>query len=265
MVLLDEAGLGRSATRLAHGRCLAPLVEHFWIRARPHLRDRWRIVPDTSGYLIFAAWNRPARVETRLFLVGARSRYADIDVTDRFLTVAARFQPGALAMLTGVPASELTDRSVPFDDVVGKSARELLDRMSTATLHNAQSHLADFLTRRLNCVDPDALHLGQLLTRSSRVDEVAAAIGVGQRSLYARSTEHVGLPPKHAQRIARLHRALWLAKEDCAWSSVATAAGYADQAHLTRDVHALVGEAPTNWARRGRFADSFKTGSGPNC
>ena len=265
MVLLDEAGLGRSATRLAHAGRLATLVEHFWIRERPHPRDRWRIVPDSSGYLIFGAWNRPAGIETQLFVVGARSRYADIDVSDRCLTVAARFRPGALAVLTGLPASELTDRSVPLADLAGRSALELLDRMSTATPIDAQRHLATFLTRRLNRVDSEALRLGQLLTRSSTVGAVADAIGVGQRSLYARSTEFVGLPPKQAQRIARLHRALWLAKGECGWASIAAAAGYADQAHLTRDMHALVGEVPTDWARRGRLADSFKTRSRTDC
>jgi AraC-like DNA-binding protein len=80
--------------------------------------------------------------------------------------------------------------------------------------------------------------------------------------LYERSRKSVGLAPKRALRIARLHRALRLADGRQPWSAAAAAAGYADQAHLTRDMQALLGEGPTDWALRGRLADSFKTGSG---
>jgi AraC-like DNA-binding protein len=261
MVLLDEAGLGRSATRIGTAGRLTTFVEHFWIHDGPHPRDRWRIVPDSNGYLIFSACNRPGSVETQLFVVGARSRYVDIDVAGRYLTVAARLRPGALAILTGVRASELMDRSVQLGELMGDSAGELLDRMSTATPVDAQGQMATFLSRQFSCADPDLLGLGRLLTRPSTVAALAAAIGLGKRSLYERSRDCVGLAPKRALRIARLHRALWLADARRAWSAVAAAAGYADQAHLTRDMQALLGEGPTDWARRGRLADSFKTGS----
>jgi AraC-like DNA-binding protein len=262
MVLLDEAGLGRSATRMVLAGPLTTFVEHFWIHDGPHPRDRWRIVPDSSGYLIFSACNHPSGVETQLFVVGARSRYIDIDVAGRYLTVAARLRPGALAILTGVRASELTDCSVPLAELMGSTAKELLDRMSTATPVDAQGRMATFLRRRFSCADPDLLGLGRLLTRSSTVAALAAATGLGQRSLYERSRACVGLAPKRALRIARLQRALWLADRARVWSAVAAAAGYADQAHLTRDMQALLGEGPTDWARRGRLADLFKTRSG---
>jgi AraC-like DNA-binding protein len=261
MVLLDEAGLGRSATRIVPAGRLTTLVEHFWIHDGPYPRDRWRIVPDSNGYLIFSVCNRPGGAEAQLFVVGARSRYVDIDVTGRYLTVAARLRPGALAILTRVRASELTDRSVQLAELTGHSADELLDRMSTATPVDAQTQMAMFFGRQFSCADPDLLGLGRLLTRPSTVAAVAAAIGLGKRSLYEHSRDQVGLAPKRALRIARLHRALWLADGRRTWSAIAAAAGYADQAHLTRDMQTLLGERPSDWERRGRFADSFKTRS----
>jgi AraC-like DNA-binding protein len=261
MVLLDEAGLGRAATRVVPAGALTPFVEHFWIHDGPYPRDRWRIVPDANGYLIFAAWNRPGGVETQLRMIGARSRYIDLDVAGRYLTVAARLRPGALPILTGVRASELTDCSVPFADLAERPAGELLDRMSTSTPAEAQEQMATFLRRRLSCADPDSLTLGRLLSRPSTVGALAAAIGLDQRSFYKRSCDCVGLAPKRALRIARLHRALWLAAGRHTWSAVAAAGGYADQAHLTREMQALVGEGPTAWQRRGLLTDSFKTGT----
>ena len=263
MVLLDEAGLGRGVTRLVPAGPLTTFVEHFWIHDGPYPRDRWRIVPDANGYLIFTARTRSGRVETQLFVVGARSHYVDIDVAGRYLTVAARLRPGALAVLARVRASALTDRSVQLAELTGDSASELLDRLSTAMPVDAQREMELFLRRRFSCADADAdvLSLGRRLTQSSTVAALAAAIGLGQRSLYERSCDSVGLAPKRALRIARLHRALWLADGRRAWSAVAAAAGYADQAHLTRDMRALLGEGPTDWARRSRLADSFKTRS----
>jgi len=262
MILLDEAGLGRSIARIIRAGDLETFVEHFWIQDCPHLRDRWRIVPDANGYLIFSARNRPGGIETELFVVGARSHHVDIDVAGRYLTVAARLRPGALTVLTGVRASELTDRSVPLGQLMGYSAGELLERMSMATPIEAQSQMATFLERRFNSANRDLLGLGRLLIRASTVTGLASAIGVGKRSLYECSRDYVGLAPKRALRIARLHRALWLADGRRTWSAIAAAAGYADQAHLTRDMQALVGEGPTDWSRRGRPADLFKTGSG---
>jgi AraC-like DNA-binding protein len=240
---------------------LTTFIEHFWIHDGRRPRDRWRIVPDCNGHLIFSVCKRAGSVEAQLFVVGARSQYVDIDVTGRYLTVAARLRPGALTILTGVRASELTDRSVPLAELTGHSARELLDRMSMATSIDAQRQMATFLSRQFDCADTDSLSLGRLLTRTPTVAAFAAALDLSKRSLYERSGQLVGLAPKRALRIARLHRALWLAEGRQPWSAVAAAAGYADQAHLTRDMQALLGEGPTDWARRGRLADSFKTGS----
>jgi hypothetical protein len=68
-------------------------------------------------------------------------------------TVAARLRPVALAILTGVGASELTDRSVQLAELIGHSAGELGDRMSTATPVDAQGQMATFLSRRFSCAE----------------------------------------------------------------------------------------------------------------
>ena len=103
--------------------------------------------------------------------------------------------------------------------------------------------------------------LGRLLAELPTVATLADATGLSTRALYERSHDWVGLAPKRALLIARLHRALWLADGLRTWSAVAATAGYADQSHLTRDMQALLGEGPTDWARRGLIADSFKTPS----
>ena len=77
------------------------------------------------------------------------------------------------------------------------------------------------------------------------------------RALHARVVAAVGLSPKRALRIARLHAALHAAAAGAGLSSAALAAGYSDQAHFTRESRSLLFDTPAAWLRRGR-ADSFK-------
>jgi methylphosphotriester-DNA--protein-cysteine methyltransferase len=53
--------------------------------------------------------------------------------------------------------------------------------------------------------------------------------------------EHCGLGPKTYQRVVRLRKFL---ADDAPLSEAATNAGYADQAHLTREVTRLCGLPP---------------------
>ncbi len=112
MVLLDEAGLGRSAAQIfaASGRLLST-VEHAWIQESPHRRDRWRIVPDCSGYLIFIASKSAAANHAQLLVIGARSRHVDIDVLGPLLDDSrSRATGGALSLDAHACAG--TDRSI---------------------------------------------------------------------------------------------------------------------------------------------------------
>ncbi|PWU53110.1 AraC family transcriptional regulator, partial [Micromonospora globispora] len=61
----------------------------------------------------------------------------------------------------------------------------------------------------------------------------AAEVGLGQRALHRRSLSLFGYGPKT------------LARAGTPLAEVAARAGYADQAHLTRDVRELAGVPPT--------------------
>jgi AraC-like DNA-binding protein len=77
--------------------------------------------------------------------------------------------------------------------------------------------------------------------------------------------EEVGLGPKLVQRIGRLQRFLALAESQghpyrLAW--LAQAAGYADQAHLNREVRALAGVTPRELLSERARATLATAGSG---
>ncbi|WP_143615380.1 helix-turn-helix domain-containing protein, partial [Streptomyces sparsogenes] len=59
--------------------------------------------------------------------------------------------------------------------------------------------------------------------------------------LHRRSLAAFGYGPKTLARVLRLNRALDAARAGTAFAEVAALAGYADQAHLAREVKALTG------------------------
>ena len=80
----------------------------------------------------------------------------------------------------------------------------------------------------------------------------AHAIGIGDRQLRRRFLDAVGYGPKTLERILRFQRFLMLEGTDLA--RLALDAGYADQAHLTRECTRLAGPAAGRAAGRGRRA-----------
>lgn len=73
------------------------------------------------------------------------------------------------------------------------------------------------------------------------MSEVAATVGLSERQLHRRSLAAFGYGPKTLTRVLRLNRALTLARGGVPYAEVALVAGYADQAHLAREVRALAG------------------------
>ncbi|OMI40139.1 AraC family transcription regulator [Streptomyces sparsogenes DSM 40356] len=59
--------------------------------------------------------------------------------------------------------------------------------------------------------------------------------------MHRRSLAAFGYGPKTLARVLRLNRALDAARAGTAFAEVAALAGYADQAHLAREVKALTG------------------------
>jgi AraC-like DNA-binding protein len=73
------------------------------------------------------------------------------------------------------------------------------------------------------------------------IGAVAAMLGITARQLHRRSLDAFGYGPKLLARVLRMHRALRLARAGTPLAETAARAGYADQAHLSRDVKALAG------------------------
>jgi len=254
MILLDQAGAGASRSALlAPSRDLHPVIEHYWIQ-QPLvgvIGQAWRVVPDTNPNLIFVASSKRLNGSgPKCVVVGARSHFADVSMENRVFTCGVRFYPGVLPLLTRFPASDFTDLSVPIADVFGARGTMLMDRLGGLT---DASHALEVIEGFLRChlAGPDHERL-PFHARTNRVRRLAAQLDMPVRTLQSRFMQYVGLSPKRALRVDRLHRVLGNCKRRSVnWAQAAATGGFADQAHMIREFRDLLGESPTAWLNRG--------------
>ncbi len=163
--------------------------------------------------------------------------------------VGFRLQPGAAASVLGVAADELRDRQVPLADLWGPAAGALAEQLGDAGAgRDCRELLARALYARLtpDHLDEPVLAAARTLEQGPhRVTDVAERVGLSDRSLRRRFVRQVGYGPKTFARVMRLRRFLALgANARSHLAILAAEAGYADQAHLTRECRQLTGRTP---------------------
>jgi AraC-like DNA-binding protein len=154
-----------------------------------------------------------------------------------------RFAPGTGPSIVGLPAAELRDRRVPLADVWPAGVvRRLAERVGLAPDPAAVlEEIAAGRFREAGPPDPATAAIVRALRAGATVTATAGAVGWTERALHRRCLAAFGYGPKTLARILRMHRALRLARAGTPFAEVAATAGYADQAHLAREVKALAG------------------------
>lgn len=166
--------------------------------------------------------------------------------------LGARFAPGVARAWLGVPMDAIVGQAVELGDLAGPRVREFLLRMQDAAGTHARQAVFQSELARLgrDAHAPDgraALLFAMAAAPAGDEAQVLAAmrdrLGLSERSLRRLCHAQFGYGPKTLERILRLQRLLALARADRALplAALACEAGYADQAHLSREVRALCG------------------------
>jgi AraC-like DNA-binding protein len=159
--------------------------------------------------------------------------------------VGLRLPPGTAPMVLGVPASELRDARVPLSALwPDRVVRETEERVATDP-DTALERLAADRLAAAGGPDPVAERVAVGLRAGASVGAVAGALNLSARQLQRRCLAAFGYGPKMLARVLRMGRALDLARGGAGLAAAAADAGYADQAHFTREVRALAGTTPT--------------------
>jgi len=188
--------------------------------------------------------------------------------------LGVRFRVGAAGAALALPAQELLDATIPLSDVWGRAAGRIADAVGAAP---TPDRALEALTRGVGGRLPDASAVDRVVRSAAvlgarfgnSVADLSAALAISERQLLRRFRKAVGYGPSTLRRVLRFQRFLLLAERSAAdrpdLARLALDAGYADQAHLTRECRRLAAATPATLVGRGTRAtgersDSFKTG-----
>jgi AraC-like DNA-binding protein len=251
----------------------APGVACAWLRdAEPEARVH-RVLPDACVDVVLIA-------DGSLVVAGPATGPVSSDVPAGAEVIGVRFRVGAAGAALGLPARELLDARVALEDVWGREAAFIGERVAAAATPAAQLAVLARELRTRHDAEPDPIVRAAAVGAAdpgARVERLAAALGIGDRHLRRRFAAAVGYSPKTLHRVLRFQRFLGLAAAEngpaadrgrlagaADLARLALDAGYADQAHLTRECRRLAGLTPvqllaTGAGPAGDRSVSFKT------
>ncbi len=178
---------------------------------------------------------------------GARALAHHRSLAEPSRSVGVQLRPGVARALFGASAPELAERHTPLDALWGAAAASLHARLLEAPSAAARLQILEHvLTTRLDALTP--MHslvtgaLGRLHGEpATPIAEIAKDAGYSQRRLLALFRDAVGLAPKRYARLLRLQAALPLLAAGRRALDVAVTQGYADEAHLHRELREITG------------------------
>jgi AraC-like DNA-binding protein len=167
--------------------------------------------------------------------------------------------PQALHALTGLDISDHVDRFTALADVFDASWQALSQQVLAAADDDARVALIErFLEPRWHAARAN----GETRTHAvadwvRALSAQAAAVGWGQsaRNMERRIKAWAGQPLRRLRRLNRVEQSFFEARARMragtySWADIAAWGGYADQAHLCRDMREITGHSPSELARK---------------
>jgi AraC-like DNA-binding protein len=186
-------------------------------------------------------------------LVGSRtSPSAELILSGNVDAFTIVFLPGAVSMLFGVPAVELTNGDFNGEEVLGQRINELYARLGEVSAFHDRVRVAnDFLTAILPATEvvSAVVKTARAMIRNNgsvRIAEIADQTGLGLRQFERRFDQEIGISPKLYARIIRFEAALQrrAVLPTTPWTDIAHDLGYHDQMHMVHDFTRLAGDSP---------------------
>jgi len=170
-------------------------------------------------------------------------------------TVGLRFDPGIGPLALGIPAYPIRNQVVPLEDlwdpVRARRAASDLGRGGLRALEAVCAEAADDGPLALGPWGPaESTAVARAAAAALPLPVAARRVGFSERSLRRYCHEVYGYGFATLRRILRFTRAVQLVEAGRPLASVADLAGYADQAHMSREFGAFAGTAP------GRLSDA---------
>jgi len=229
-------------------------VECYWSQSQEGPGDHL-VLPDGCVDILFS---RSGGEPDGLATVGLMTSPLRVPARAAQSYFGVRFRPGMASAF--IPGAELlTDETTPLDDLIGRAARRMFERLSESDSLEEMGRLMDLSLRPMNPPDAGERVLWQLqaaeVSAGSSLDEAIAQSGLSVRHFRRLCMERAGVSPKYLSRILRFRKAaqkITASKgiSQPSWADFAVSCGYYDQAHLIREFQEFAECTP------GRFLQS---------
>lgn len=232
---------------------LADLVEHYWyvqwdLRGLP--AQQQATLPHPNVHLVVE------RGAARIWGVHTDRFERQLEGLD--CAFGIKFKPGGFYPFLKAPVAVLANSSLPSTDVFGDAGDALYAGIAACGNFGEMAALAErFLLACLPPPDPAVAQANAIVAAIASdigvtsVDRLLETSPLDKRSLQRLFQTYVGIGPKWIIKRYRLHEAIAQMQDGASitLTKLAQALGYFDQAHFTRDFHALVGQSPSEYVR----------------
>jgi AraC-like DNA-binding protein len=184
------------------------------------------------------------------FVMGPPTEARHIPLPAGTTNKGVRLRAGAAQRLLDASPAELLNAIVPLSELLRtRSARGI-----AAAPDDVHAHVPQLLRQSATDEDPTVRSAIAWLARNwrSSVDDLSKHANSSNRELRRRFMAAIGMGPKLVQRMVRVQAALHLMqarKGRLSLSDLAFECGFADQAHMTRELARFTDYTPTHLRR----------------
>ncbi|WP_084780546.1 AraC family transcriptional regulator [Planobispora rosea] len=248
------------------GAFLRPYVTELSAYSERYEEPLARRQPPFAGVVVIFGVGEPlalsgpgGRAVLASFAAGLHDTYVDTTTVGAAEGVQVNLTPLGARRLFGMPLSELANRVVSLEDVLGPWAGVAVERLAGISgRHDRLALLDALLARRIQAApDPDPrVGWAWRRLRATRgtipITELAGELGWSHRHLVTRFRDQIGTTPKAAARVLRFEHAAARLRAGLSPADTAAACGYYDQSHMNRDFRAMAGITPRELVTAGR-------------
>lgn len=256
---------------------LRSVIKHFWAIEHSAQADAAPepVMPDGCIEIVFNFSDRFRRLyadgnftlQPRTLIAGQMSRGIVIAPSGAVDLFGIRFRPSGFFSLSGLPASELTDRIEDVSDIWSSLEPLFYERLaSLRSFEERVTAFEQFVLKSFpgtNGSTTEIDHAVAMLADNMPVRRLAKDLEWSERRLERHFLRTVGVKPKLFARISRFQRLLRMLESGDATTlaDAAIAAGYYDQPHMNRDFAEFAQATPTEFrASSHRISELFVSG-----
>lgn len=210
------------------------------------------IINFADPYLIHAGHMPGAEAAHHTFTAGLIDRFTVVRSLGPVHCVQVDFTPAGARAFFRIPLTEITGQVVNLADLLGQDGNDIVEKLALSGSWRQRFRILEqFLRQRIlpgprqSAAVVAAIRVIERSAGRTRISGLAQQLDISREHLTRRFSAEVGIGPKSYARIVRFETALQHLQDGSdSVAAIAHDAGYADQAHLTREFGRMAGTTP---------------------